>query len=191
MHDDHDKGRESEHKHDVDQAEGRLPQLRVQPARHVLPAPPVGVCMAQQPLWSVGRATPVPEAELAPDVTSPVRPQTPPVRPVDPAPLQTPRTADRRPPSPVGEPVGRVQAQLLQPGLVLSLEAADGQRQPLDVPQHGEAQRGATEVRLGQGQQAAAVQAVLGAEQLHVLAEALCPQPGGHLLAVPAAHAGL
>lgn len=62
------------------------------------------------------------------------------------------------------ETVCRPETQLLQLGLVLSLEPAEGNGQPLDVSQHSEAQRRPTQVGLSQSQQAEAVQAVLGAQ---------------------------
>ncbi|KAF3842160.1 hypothetical protein F7725_024111 [Dissostichus mawsoni] len=84
--------------------------------------------------------------------------------------------------------VCRTETQLLQLCLVPSLEQAEGHGEPLDVSQHGEAQRRPPQVGLSQSQQAGPVQAVLATQQLHILPETSFLQPLGHLLTAPGTH---
>lgn len=163
VHNHHDEGGESEHKHHVDGAEHRLPVLRIQAPRLLLVLP-VGVLVVLLPDGRGVRAVAV-SARLS--VAQPVQ------------------TASRA----CGRVAVEGEAQLLQHVQVLLLQFADGHHEALDVPQHLELQWRRAEVILAEGQQAGAVQPVLVAQQVHVLAEALFPQPLGHLFGRPAADA--
>ena len=79
------------------------------------------------------------------------------------------------------------EAQLLQQVHVLFLEFADGHHEPFDVPQHLQLQRRRAEVILAEGEQTGAVQPVLVAQQVHIVAEAFFPQPLGYVFGRPAA----
>lgn len=170
MNNDHDERSESKHKKDIDGTDDCLPHLRVQSARHLLPVPPVGVRVTHRVVCG---SVSVPQPQLTPVTRA--------------LPSVAPRVGRAAAPlAPRREPGW--EAQLLQPGLVPSLEPAEGYDQPLDVSEHTEAQRRAAQVGLGQSQQAGAVQAVLVAQQLHVLPETFIPKPQGHLLTAPGAH---
>uniref|UniRef100_G3NC16 Dual specificity phosphatase 13A n=1 Tax=Gasterosteus aculeatus aculeatus TaxID=481459 RepID=G3NC16_GASAC len=160
VHYDHDEGREPKDKNHIDGAQHCLPVLWIQAPRLLLELP-VGVLVILLPNRRRVSAVTV-SARVT--VTHPV---------------QTAPGAVRRLPV-EGE------TQLLQHVDVLLLQLADRHHQPLDVPEHLELQRRRAEVILAEGEQAGAVQPVLVAQQVHVVTEALFPQPLGDVFGRPA-----
>lgn len=118
VHNDHDEWCESKHKEDVQGTDNRLPHLRVQSAGQLLPTPPIRVRVTQWRTRPIPISVTVPQPQLSTitgaSAAPPVTFVAPPLRP----------DAVHR--DPRGETVPKLQTELLQLALVLSLEAVEG-----------------------------------------------------------------